>query len=213
MAAGRFITFEGGEGVGKTTQIRLLAEALRAGGLEIVTTREPGGSPGAEAIRSLLLDSGADQWDPTSEALLIHAARRDHLVRTIRPALERGAWVLCDRFEDSTRAYQGAGGLGMATIDVLSRIVCDGLTPDLTVILDLTVAEGHARAKARALAQGDIATDRFEARGSDFHEKVRACFLAIAAAEPQRCVVIDAAPDIEGVTAAVRQAVKDRLGV
>jgi dTMP kinase len=172
----------------------------------VVTTREPGGSAGAEAIRGLLLGGTSDRWDATSEALLIHAARRDHLVKTIRPALTRGAWVLCDRFEDSTRAYQGAGGLDMAVIDALSRIACEGLRPDLTIVLDLPVEAGHARAAARAQAQGNAA-DRFEARGQDFHERVRATFLAIAAAQPERCVVIDAGRPQEVVAADIRVAV------
>lgn len=204
---GRFITFEGGEGAGKSTQVRLLADALRARGLSVVTTREPGGSPGAEAIRDLLVRGAADRWDGLTEAFLHYAARRDHLLRTIRPALDRGDWVVCDRFNDSTIAYQGFGhGTARARLDALYAMTADGLVPDLTLILDLPVADGLARAGRRG---GD--EDRYERMDGGFHDRMRAGFLAIAGAEPERCVVVDAAMAPDGVQAAVLAAVADRL--
>jgi len=206
---GRFITLEGGEGAGKSTQLRLLADGLAEAGIETLATREPGGSPGAEDIRGLLLGGGVGRWDLVTEALLMMAARRDHIERTIRPALAKGIWVVSDRFEDSTRAYQGAGsGLAPDVIDALSRIACEGLVPDLTLILDLPVPIGRARAAARRAG-----SDRFEQRDDAFHERVRAGFLAIAEAEPQRCAVIDAAVPLDQVTAAIQSVVHSRLGV
>ena len=173
----------------------------------MVETREPGGSPGAEEIRGLLLGGGVERWDSVTEALLMYAARRDHLVRTVWPALARGEWVLCDRFEDSTRAYQGAGsGLDRTVIDALGTAARGSFAPDLTLILDLPVAVGRARAAARRGVN-----DRFEQRDDAFHERVRQGFLAIAAAEPGRCVVIDASRPLDDVTAAIVRAVEDRL--
>ena len=209
MNRGRFITFEGGEGAGKSTQARRLAERLRALGLPVTTTREPGGSPGAEALRGLLLEGATDRWSPTSETLLMYAARADHLERTIRPALQRGEWVICDRFLDSTRAYQGAGGgASAALIEQLERSVVAADRPDLTLVFDLPVDEGLARAHARAGGEA-----RFEAKGEVFHKRLRAGFLAIAEREPERCVVINAAPAVEAVEAAVWAAVAARLGL
>jgi dTMP kinase len=206
---GRFITFEGGEGAGKSTQVRRLAERLSPLAPEVVVTREPGGSPGAEAIRELLVTGAADRWSGVTETLLMYAARRDHIERVIRPALARGAWVLSDRFADSTRAYQGAGeAVDPALIAALEAQVLDGVTPDLTLVLDLPVEAGLARAGARPEAQS-----RFEAKGQGFHERLRQAFLEIARAEPQRCAVIAAAEPLEAVTAAVWAAVQDRLGV
>ena len=162
MQRGRFITIEGGEGAGKSTQIRRLAERLTASGFEVVTTREPGGSPGAETIRSLLVTGEADRWSPTTETLLLYAARRDHIERVIEPALDRGAVVLCDRFHDSTRAYQGvAGAVDPALIAFLESHVLAGLSPDLTLVLDLPVEAGLGRAAARGEGEG-----RFEAKGA-----------------------------------------------
>lgn len=207
-APGRFITIEGGEGAGKSTQIGRLRAALTAAGHAVVVTREPGGSPGAEEIRTLLLGGGVERWDTVTEALLVYAARRDHLVRTVWPALARGDWVISDRFEDSTRAYQGAGGLDRAAIEQLGRVARGDFRPDLTLILDLPVALGRARAAARR-GPGD----RFEDRGDGFHEEVRRIFLEIAAAEPGRCAVIDAAGDVETVAAAIAATVSLRLGV
>ncbi len=206
-ARGRFITLEGGEGAGKSTQVRLLADALRDRGHEVVVTREPGGSPGAEAIRDLLVRGAADRWDGLSEALLHYAARRDHLTRTIRPALNRGAWVICDRFNDSTLAYQGHGhGTNRAKLDALYAMVAEGLTPDLTLVLDLPVEIGLARAGYRG---GD--EDRYERMGTNFHERLRRGFLDIAEAEPARCAVIDATPAPEATHAAILAVVADRL--
>ena len=205
---GRFITLEGGEGTGKSTQALRLAERLRRIGREVVSTREPGGSEGAESLRQLLLEGGADRWSTLSETLLMYAARRDHLEKTIRPALDRGAWVICDRFLDSTRAYQGAGGgAPEALISALERqVVADDL-PELTLVLDLPIEVGLQRAGART------AFDRIEARGDGFHQRLRAAFLQIADAEPQRCFVIDAAPAAEDVAASIWSAVQARLGV
>jgi len=206
-ARGRFITLEGGEGAGKSTQVRLLADALAARGLEVVTTREPGGSPGAEAIRALLVRGDADRWDGLTEALLHYAARRDHLARTIRPALERGAWVVCDRFNDSTLAYQGYGhGTDLGRLDALYAMVAEGLAPDLTLVLDLPVAVGLARAGHRGGEE-----DRYERMGDGFHERLRQGFLTIAAAEPERCAVIDAAAAPPAVHAAILAEVTARL--
>jgi dTMP kinase len=205
---GRFITLEGGEGAGKSTQIRFLAEHLRAKGIDVITTREPGGSPGAEAIRKLLVEGPADAWDGTTEALLMFAARRDHLVRTIRPALARGQWVISDRFADSTRAYQGAGhGFDRTLIETLYRVAVGDFVPDLTIILDLPVEIGLARAAARHGAE-----NRYERLGSDFHQRVRDGFRRIAAAEPGRCVLVNADAPVDIVRDRVRQAVVDRLG-
>jgi dTMP kinase len=207
VSGGFFITFEGGEGAGKSTQLRRLAERLEASGREIVRTREPGGSPGAEAIRALLVTGEADRWSPTTETLLMYAARRDHIERLIRPALARGAIVLCDRFSDSTRAYQGAGGgAGRGLIAALESEVLDGLRPDLTVVLDLPAEIGLVRAASRGGGEA-----RFESKGLAFHARLRAGFLAIAASEPQRCAVIDAARDEVTVAAAVWAWVKARL--
>jgi dTMP kinase len=209
VARGRFITFEGGEGAGKSTQLKRLAGRLRAAGLEVVATREPGGSPGAEAIRDLVLNGPADRWSPVTETLLMYAARRDHVERVIRPALARGAWVVCDRFADSTRAYQGAaGGTDPELIAALERYVLGEVRPDLTLIFDFPPESGLARAAARPGAEM-----RFESKGMAFHERLRAGFLAIAAAEPERCALIDAAGSVEAVEAAVWAAVAERLAV
>lgn len=206
MAQGRFITFEGGEGAGKSTQVRRLAARLGAG-REVVATREPGGSPGAEAIRALLVQGEADRWSPVTETLLMYAARRDHIERVIAPALERGAWVVCDRFADSTRAYQGAaGGTDPALIRTLETAILGAVRPDLTLVLDLPVAEGLSRAGGRGDAEG-----RFESKGAAFHERLRQAFLDIAAAEPERCVVIDATRTPDEVEALIWAAVADRL--
>ena len=203
---GRFITFEGGEGTGKSTQAALLCDALRTRGLEVLGTREPGGSEGAEAIRDLLVRGDIGRWDPLSETLLHVAARRDHYLKTIEPALARGAWVVCDRFADSTMAYQGYGlGVERETVAVLYRAVLGDVAPDLTIILDLPVDEGLARAKHRG---GD---DRYERMDAAFHHRLRDGFLAIAEAEPQRCAVLDASVAADAVHTAVLAVVKERL--
>ena len=207
MARGRFISFEGGEGAGKTTQIRRLCDRLAPRVGEVVLTREPGGSPGAEALRDLLVRGEADRWSPMSETLILYAAREDHLERLIRPALARGAWVLSDRFADSTRAYQGAGGgTAAAFIAGLEEAVLGDARPDLTLILDLPVEEGLGRAAARGGGE-----ERFERKGRAFHERLRQGFLDIARAEPQRCVVVDATAPQEEVAAGIWTAVRRRL--
>lgn len=207
MTRGRFITFEGGEGAGKSTQLAKLAEALAFAGIEVVTTREPGGSKGAEAIRALLVTGDVDRWDAQTEALLHTAARRDHLARTVWPALERGAWVLCDRFADSTLAYQGHGhGLDLSFLRQLTRLAIGDFAPDLTLVLDLPVEQGLQRAGRRGGAE-----DRYERMGLDFHERLRQGFLSIAAGEPDRCAVIDATANAETVHDAILRVVKSRL--
>ncbi len=209
MAEARFITFEGGEGAGKSTQVGLLAEALRAKGLAVVETREPGGSPGAEQIRSLLVDGPAERWLPLTEALLHSAARAEHLARTVRPALAADSWVLCDRFTDSTLAYQGYGHeLGKAPVEALRELVAGSPLPDLTLVIDLPFELGLSRAGARA---GGAA--RYEAMGAAFHQRVREGFKAIARAEPERCAVIDGSRGPEAVHRAVCKAVTERLGL
>jgi dTMP kinase len=189
MSRGRFIALEGGEGVGKSTQLRLLAEALRARGHVVLTTREPGGTPGAEAIRAMLLDPLGPGWGPRAEALLFAAARADHVARLIRPALDRGEWVLTDRYLDSTRAYQGGGsGLNDADLMTLHRIGSEGLLPDRTVLLELDPAVVEQR-----LAQRDRGiSDRIGGRDAAYHARVAAAFRGFAAADPARFAVIDA---------------------
>ncbi|MBS7539885.1 dTMP kinase [Ancylobacter lacus] len=206
---GRFITLEGGEGAGKSTQARRLAERLRGAGYEVVTTREPGGSPGAEAIRHVLLSGAAKPLGAEAETMLFAAARADHLATTIRPALERGAWVICDRFADSTRVYQGsAGHVGQGLIAALESVTVGDTRPDLTLVLDLPVEEGLARA-ARRSAGGK--TDRFESETLDFHRRLREGFRALVAAEPRRCALIDAGRDPLTVSNAIWDVVTDRL--
>lgn len=206
MAVGKFITFEGGEGAGKSTQCRLLSERLTAAGHDVVVTREPGGTEGAEAIRALLVDGDVDRWDAAAEAMLHSAARRSHLVDLVWPALERGAWVVCDRFADSTMAYQGyAMGLGRTAVELLTGVVGEGFTPDLTIVLDLPVEQGLARAAERG------GGDRYERMGTEFHQALRNAFLDIAAREPDRCHVIDGARDIETIAGEVHALVLERL--
>ena len=205
---GRFISLEGGEGVGKSTQARGLAEALRARGLKVVETREPGGSAGAEAIRRLLLEGGADRWGPRAEALLFAAARADHVDKTILPALEAGQWVLCDRVLDSSIAYQGgADGLGSDAIRALHDVGSAGLLPDRTLLLTLPEAEAAAREAARDAGR----PDRFGARDPAYHRRVTGAFRALADAEPTRWRVIEAQGAPEDVTAALLTALDDLL--
>lgn len=209
MARGKFITLEGGEGAGKSTQCRALAAALRSTGLEVLETREPGGSPGAEEIRELLVHGATGRWDAQTEALLVFAARRDHVVTRIEPALAQGAWVICDRFADSTYAYQGYGReLPLEPLRALYRFAVGEQQPDLTLLFDLPVELGLARAAGRRAA-----AERFESLTHSFHERVRQGFLAMAAAEPLRFARIDAAQPVEAVTLQVRQSVAARLGV
>lgn len=207
MNAGRFITLEGGEGAGKSTQLRSLAHAIRGMGLEVVETREPGGSEGAEAIRTLLLTGGADRWSPRAEALLFAAARADHIEKTIRPALERGAWVLSDRFLDSSRAYQGQGDLTDADIVTLHRIGSGGFLPDRTLILTLAEEQAADRARAR---DGDVA-DRIGGRDGAFHRAVGDAFRRFAATERDRVRAVDASGPVEQVTDRLLAAIADLL--
>lgn len=208
LLAGRFITLEGGEGAGKSTQIARLKDKLERLGHAVVATREPGGAPGAEMVRKLLVEGPAERWDGTTEALLHFAARRDHLRSTVWPALKRGAWVISDRFADSTVAYQGYGyGVDRLMLDKLYGIAVGDFRPDLTLILDLPVETGLGRAAARRGSE-----TRYESLAVDFHGRVRAGFLEIATADPGRCVVIDATRDIEAVAAAIAAAVRVRLG-
>lgn len=209
-AAGKFIVFEGGEGTGKSTQARLLADALGRAGVRVVVTREPGGAPGAELLRRLLVESPPTPgWAPLSEALLHYAARNEHLHRTIRPALARGTWVISDRFADSTAAYQGAGlALEGEIFTCLSRLVIGDLAPHLTLVLDLATEEALARATSRGARR-----DRYESMNLEFHRRVRAAFLDIARAGGRRYAVIDAAPDVRRVQQAVWDVVQDRLGI
>ena len=205
---GRLVTFEGGEGAGKSTQIERLAATLRAAGLDPLVTREPGGTPGAEQIRRLLVEGAPDRWLPLGETLLLLAARYDHVARRIAPALADGRWVLCDRFMDSTRVYQGvAGGVGEETIDRLHAIVLGDLRPDLTVILDVPVATGLGR------RQEAVGGQRYERMSSAFHERVRSGFLALARAELERCVVVDATRAADTVADEIRALVVRRFGV
>ena len=207
-ARGRFISLEGGEGVGKSTQVRGLAAALRGRGLAVVETREPGGSAGAEAIRSLLLEGGADRWGPRAEALLFAAARADHVDKTIRPALEAGKWVICDRFLDSSIAYQGgADGLGADAIRTLHAVGSDNLRPDRTLLLTLPEEIAMAREAARDAGR----PDRFGARDPDYHRRVTGTFHALAESEPARWRVIEAKGSAEEVTQALLAAIGDLL--
>ncbi|MFM2042183.1 MAG: hypothetical protein RLY86_759 [Pseudomonadota bacterium] len=210
---GRFITLEGGEGAGKSTQIRLLAEHLRARGHDVLLTREPGGNPGAEEIRVLLVTGEPGRWLPLTEAILVNAARQEHLARTIRPALAAGAWVLCDRFADSTIAYQGYGlGVDRAQLAALERITVGDTRPDLTLVLDIDPADGIARTLSRASDRGAV-EDRYERMGTEFHARLRQGFREIAAADPARCQVIAAARPMEMVAADIRDVLSKRLGV
>lgn len=196
---GRFITLEGGEGSGKSTQAQLLAGYLKNAGKTVVLTREPGGTPGAEAIRSLLVTGSADRWSPWAEACLVNAARADHVERVIRPALARGDWVLCDRFVDSTRAYQGAGkGIDDAALCALHRQVTDDLWPDLTLVLLLAPAAGLRRAATRGAGEA-----RFEGHDAGFHQRVAGFFAGLATAEPGRCRSFDADQPQEMLAAAI----------
>lgn len=208
MKPGRFIAFEGGEGAGKSTQTRLLAEALRARGIGVVTTREPGGTPAAEAIRALLLKPPGEGWTPPAEALLFAAARSDHVERLIRPALARGDWVVCDRFVDSSRAYQGcAGGLGDAAILQLHAFGSGGLRPDRAILLEA----GEARSAVRLAARDGRASDAIGGRPAAYHRQVAAAFAALAEADPHGFVRIDGDGSIKDVHARVLAALGDML--
>ena len=206
-APGRFISLEGGEGTGKSTQTRRLAARLRERGIETVLTREPGGSPGAEQIRKLVVEGDGGRWTPITETLLVYAARADHVARTIGPALAKGAWVITDRFSDSTYAYQGAGrGVPRETIRRIDAAVMDDFRPDLTLVLDLPVEVGLAR----ALGRGGTET-RFEKLDRDFHERMRTAFQDIVRKQPERCRLIDATGDEEAVATTIWDAVRARF--
>jgi dTMP kinase len=205
---GRFISIEGGEGAGKSTQAALLVAALDRAGIPARATREPGGSPGAEAIRQLLLEGEGERWDAVAEALLLVAARHDHVLRLIAPTLAQGVWVVSDRFADSTTVYQGYGrGLALKDLAALHHFALSDFAPDLTLILDLPVEVGLARAAARS------ASDRFERLDRAFHERLRQGYRQIAAENPARCVLIDASGDPEAVHRAVVAIVERRLGL
>ena len=212
-ADGRLITLEGGEGAGKSTQIRLLAEALRKAGLDPVVTREPGGAPGAETIRKLLVEGDVYRWLPMTEALLHYAARIEHVRTTIEPALSAGRWVVCDRFADSTVAYQGYGhDLGAETVYRLHRLTLGDFQPDLTVILDVPVETGLARAGGRH-AGGNAREDRYERMDKAFHQRLRDGYLDIARRNPERCAVVDATKNEKAVHEWIRTLVHNRLGL
>ena len=206
---GSFITLEGGEGTGKSTQVARLADALKGAGIEAVVTREPGGAEGAEEIRTLLVRGNVVRWEPMTEVLLHYAARSEHLQKTVLPALDRGQWVISDRFADSTMAYQGHGhGIDREVIEDLHRLVVGEFAPDLTVILDLDVVTGLERAKS--VHPGE---DRYERMDIEFHRRLRQGFLDIAEKEPDRCAVIDASGSVEEVNRALCDIVSRRLGV
>ena len=208
MARGRLITLEGGEGAGKSVQAARLCAALETRGVEALSTREPGGSPGAEEIRRLLVSGPVERWDPLTEAMLHAAARRDHLSRTIGPALERGLWVVSDRFLDSMIVYQGyAQGADIAVLDHLNTFALQGFKPDLTVMLDISVEDGLRRAGARA------GSSRYERMDEGFHRRVRDGFIAVARRAPGRCAVVDASRDVETVQREIRKIVSERLSL
>lgn len=210
MPRGKFITVEGGEGVGKSTQIAALQDYLVERGRSVLVTREPGGTPRAERIRELLLQTSTEPMPPTCELLLVFAARSTHLVNVIEPALARGEWVVCDRFTDATYAYQGGGrGLNTQHIATLESMVQGGLQPDLTLLLDVTLDVSAARAARRNTAAGTV--DRFEQEQRDFFERVRAAYLARADEQPERFVIVDAGGNRDAVAAAIRDAVRAKL--
>lgn len=208
----KFITFEGGEGAGKSTQLRLLAERLqKKAHIAVEVTREPGGTPGAEAIRELLVRGEVARWTPLTEAFLHIAARADHVARFIQPALTAGKWVLCDRFADSTVAYQGYGhGLDKAAITALNKLALGEVKPDLTFIFDLPVSEGLARSRKPSQVRGE---DRYEKMDISFHERIREGFLAIAAQEPQRCRIVNASGTIDEIAAKIAALAASHLGI
>lgn len=211
MTRGVFITLEGGEGTGKSTQAKLLQAALAAAGVDALVTREPGGAPAAESIRNLLVQRDAGHMEPMTEMLLLSAARHEHIVNRIRPALEKGQWVISDRFIDSTRAMQGAGmGLDRAAIEAVYAMISGGLAPDLTFVFDIDPAEGLKRSNKRQQA-AQATEDRYERMSLAFHQRLHKGFLDIARAEPGRCVVIDAAQGIEAVHADIMRAVSSRF--
>ena len=209
MDAGRFITLEGGEGAGKSTQVRELQARLEAAGIEVLATREPGGSLGAEEIRKLLVSGAVDRWDPLSESMLHFVARRDHMLRTILPALKQGTWVISDRFTESTLAYQGYGqGTDPQYLEVIRDIAIGTFTPDLTLLLDVPAEDGLARAASR-----NDGGSRYESMNLGMHERLRTGFLELAAAAPERISVVDASEPENAVADRVWSIVQDRFGL
>ncbi len=209
MKSGKFITFEGGEGSGKSTQVKLLCDFLRKKDLDVVQTREVGGAPSAEAIRELWLAPKDGHWDPLTELLLISAARREHLVKTVFPALDRGAWVVCDRFADSTRAYQGIGlGLGLDVVEEIYQRIAPKFEPDLTLLLDLPVEMGLSRMRKRGGQD-----DRYQQKNLDFHVELREAYLTLAHTFTDRFRIIDASADEAGVAASIEHAVREKFGL
>ncbi len=211
VALGRFITLEGGEGAGKSTQMRKLAERLKNAGHAVVATREPGGTEKAERVRDTLLSGRARAYGPFAEAVLFAVAREDHVSRKIEQSLARGAWVICDRFTDSTRAYQGAQGVPLGVLHALERVTVELTRPNLTLILDVPAELGLARVRARRNGAAPDEADRFEDMKLTFHQQIRRRFLDIAAAEPDRCAVIDARGDEDAVSDAIWKIVNERL--
>lgn len=208
-----FITLEGGEGSGKSTQIKLLAEWLTELGIDHLCTREPGGAPGAEEIRTMVLTGDVDRWTPMTEVLLYTASRSDHVERVIVPSLEAGRWVLCDRFADSSIAYQGAGrGVGVEKVKALQNLVLDDLKPDLTLVLDLSIDVGLSRAMSREDDKA-VKEDRIERMGAELHKQTREVFLEIAREEDNRCVVVDADRSVEELQQELRRIITERFGL
>jgi len=206
---GKFISFEGGEGSGKSTQLSFVFNAIKSSDFGCIKTREPGGSPGAELIRNLLVNGSTDKWDPVAETMLFYAARIDHVAKIIKPALSEGKFVICDRFTDSTRVYQGIGkGLSEEYILKLHHLTLGNFQPDLTLILDIDPAIGLKRANTRAGAE-----NRFESMDFEFHQAVRNGFLSIARRESERCIIIDASQEIAAVQSSVINAINQRLGL
>ena len=214
MSGGYFITLEGGEGAGKSTQIKRLAQALADVGINTITTREPGGAPGAEEIRNLLVNGDTKRWAPMAEVLLHTAARAEHLDKTVMPALKNGSWVISDRFSDSTLAYQGYGhGVDTEVIKNIYRDAFGNFKPDLTLIIDVPTDVGLTRAGTRAAADANPNEDRYERMGGTFHQRIREGFLEIAKEEPDRCVVINGELDEDGVFSAIKNAVKNKFEI
>ncbi len=217
MSKGKFISFEGGEGGGKTTQIKFLCETLKSIGINVTQTREPGGSEGAEEIRKLLVEGTPDRWNAVTESLLHCAARQDHIENIILPALKKGQWVVTDRFSDSTMAYQGYGhGVSKKALSNLHQFVAGNIVPDMTIILDLPVQVGLSRAEQRAVQQADKIInqkDRYERMGPEFHERIRKAFLTIAKNNRKRCVVIDSTRNIQEIQTTIRQLVFKKFGL
>lgn len=217
MPRGKFISFEGGEGSGKSTQINYLHETLKSVGIDVIKTREPGGSDGAEEIRNLLVDGNPERWDAVTETLLHCAARRDHLKTTVVPALQAGQWVLTDRFSDSTMAYQGYGhGVNKKALKKLHQFIAGNIEPDITIILDLPIKVGLARAEERAGKQNTFINkveDRYERMDKDFHERLRKGFINIAKNNRKRCIVIDTTRSIDEIKTTIRRLVFEKLGL